>query len=514
VVPIETSVPGATQQFTAAASSTQGWLSVTPFAGTAPASLTIAANPDAVPGPGVYEGSVAITSLLTGNTLSIPVRFTLARQAIVAEPASLSFAQRQLDAIPPPQTIRLTANSAGTFTAAWASRWIRVNPTSGSTPATITVSVDPTGLPPGTSSGTILITGPANQLVIPVSLAVPEPPGPTVNPASLTFDYRLGSPAPAAQSITIGSTGGELNFTAAAVTESGVNWLSVQPASGLTGGTITATVNTAQLVPGRHSGTITVASADGSVRRTVPVAVNVSASTAAIREVLHAATLVPTPLAPGAIVRITGAGLGPAAGVSARPTAAGAIESRLADTRVLFDGVPAPLLLVAGDQITAIVPYALYGRLSARIQVEAGASFSIPIEAKVVEAAPGIFTTGSSGRGQAVAMNPDFTANSLANPAPRGSVIAVFGTGEGQTDPAGQDGRVILTDLRRPTLPVSAAIAGRSAEVTYFGSAPMQVSGVFQANIHIPEETEPGAVSLQIQVGGTTTQSGVTVAVR
>jgi uncharacterized protein (TIGR03437 family) len=37
---------------------------------------------------------------------------------------------------------------------------------------------------------------------------------------------------------------------------------------------------------------------------------------------------------------------------------------------------------------------------------------------------------------------------------------------------------------------------------------------VFQANIHIPEETEPGAVSLQIQVGGTTTQSGVTVAVR
>jgi uncharacterized protein (TIGR03437 family) len=201
-------------------------------------------------------------------------------------------------------------------------------------------------------------------------------------------------------------------------------------------------------------------------------------------------------------------------GLVARPTAAGAFESRLGDMRVLFDGVPAPLLSVRIDEIQAIVPYAIYGRASARVQVEAGASLSIPIEAKVVDAVPGLFTSGSLGRGPAAALNADFTLNSVLNPAPRGSVISVFGTGEGQTDPPGQDGRVITVDLRRPLLPVTATIGGRPAEVTYAGSTSGQVSGLFQANVRIPDDIEPGVVPIQIQVGGATTQSGVTVAVR
>jgi uncharacterized protein (TIGR03437 family) len=147
------------------------------------------------------------------------------------------------------------------------------------------------------------------------------------------------------------------------------------------------------------------------------VTVNVSAATVVLQSVLHGATLSPTPVSPGLIVTISGTGLGPTTGVAARPSAAGTIETRLADVRVLFDGVPAPLLFVRSDQINAIVPYALFGRLSARVQVEYGTSFSVPIEAKVVDAAPGIFTTGVAGRGQAAAMNSDLTSNSLANPA-------------------------------------------------------------------------------------------------
>jgi uncharacterized protein (TIGR03437 family) len=93
-------------------------------------------------------------------------------------------------------------------------------------------------------------------------------------------------------------------------------------------------------------------------------------------------------------------------------------------------------------------------------------------------------------------------------------VITVFGTGEGQTDPPGQDGRVILTDLRRPRLRVTARIGGRPAEVTYCGSAPTLVSGVFQANIRIPEDIQPGVVPLEIQVGDAVIQPGVTIVVR
>jgi uncharacterized protein (TIGR03437 family) len=229
---------------------------------------------------------------------------------------------------------------------------------------------------------------------------------------------------------------------------------------------------------------------------------------------LHGATLAPTPIAAGQIVTITGTGAGPETGVVARATPAGYFETRIGDIRVLFDGVPAPLLFVRSDQINAIVPYAIHGRFSARMQVEAGTSLSVPIELKVVDSAPGIFTTGSTGRGQAAALNADLTPNSLANPAQRGSIIAIYGTGEGQTDPAGNDGRVIITDLRRPLLPIAARIGGRPAEVTYFGSVPTLVSGIFQANITIPSDIEPGVVPIEIEAGTAKTQSGVTIVVR
>jgi uncharacterized protein (TIGR03437 family) len=514
VIRIDTSTPGATQDFTAAAISNEGWLTVAPFMGTASANVTITASADAVPGPSMYSGSVVITSLLTGDQMTIPVRFTLAQQAIMAAPTSLTFAQQQTGTKPADQTIQVSGNAPSTFTATADSTWIRISQASGSTPATLTVSVDPSGLAPGTSNGTIQITGPKNQLSIPVSLTVPEPPGPNVTPASITLTYELGNPTSPSQSISIGSTGAPVSFTAKASTDSGVDWLTVQPTSGVTNATVTAKVNTALLVPGQQSGRIAVASTDGAVQRTVPVTVNVSSSVVAVRDLLHGATLAPTPLAPGLIITITGTGLGPATGVAARPTAAGAIESSLADTHVLFDGIPAPLLYARTDQINAIVPYALYGRLSTQVQVQVGASFSLPIQAKLVDSAPGLFTIVSSGGGQAAALNSDLTVNSLANPAPRGSVISVYGTGEGQTDPPGQDGRIILTDLRRPRLPVTALVGGRPAEVTYAGSSPMQVSGAFQVNVRLPQDIEPGATSIQLQVGDAATQSGVTIAVR
>jgi uncharacterized protein (TIGR03437 family) len=500
--------------FTAAGVSPEGWLLVEPFLATTPASITIRANSAAV-APGIYEGVVLITSLLTGEQTKVPVKFTLVEQSLVTDPASLDFVQEKRGVPPAPKSLQVTGVPPIGFTVSNALSWLTVTPDRGLTPTTLLVAVEPTGLPPGVTRGSIQLNGPNGRLTIPVSLSVAEPPAPTVAPEAITFSYELGSPAPAAQSINIGSTGDMVRFTATARTESGTNWLSVAPSSGSTPATLTAAVSTAQLVPGRHAGTITVASADGSVApRSVPVTLTVTSSSVAVQGLLHGATLSATPIAPGQIVTLTGTGLGPAAGVTARPTAAGAFESRLSDIRVLFDGVPAPLLYVRNDQINAIVPYALHGRSSARVQVEAGTSFSIPIEAKVVDAVPGLFTSGAAGRGQAAALNSDFTVNSAVNPAARGSIIILFGTGEGQTDPPGQDGRVILTDLRRPRLPVAARIGGRSAEVLYFGSAPSLVSGVFQANIRIPEEAPVGLALIDVQVGGETTQSGVTIAVR
>jgi uncharacterized protein (TIGR03437 family) len=278
---------------------------------------------------------------------------------------------------------------------------------------------------------------------------------------------------------------------------------------------LVATIDITQVVPGRHSGSITLVSDDPDSRpRTVPVILTVGSSTVSAQQVLHAASLVPTAVAPGLIVTLRGAGLGPAIGVTARPSAAGAIDTRLENVRVLFDGIPAPLLFVRYDQINAIVPYSISGRVSTRVQVESGPSFSIPIELRVADVMPGILTTGGTGVGQAAALNSDLTPNTEANPATRGGVIVVYGTGEGQTDPQGQDGRIIATDLRRPLLPVTATIGGRPADVLYIGSASALVSGVFQANIRIPEDIEPGRTPIEIQIGGVATQSSVSIVVR
>ena len=225
------------------------------------------------------------------------------------------------------------------------------------------------------------LNGP-NRLTIAVSLEIPEIPAPTVAPSSVTFAHELGSPAPKSQSIAIGSnTGTTVAFSASAAVgaESGVNWLTITPTSGSTPATVTAGVNTAQLVPGQHSGSITITPTDGlTAPKTVAVTLTVSASTVVVRQLLNAATLAPTPVSPGENVTITGAGVGPAVGVVASPTAAGAIETRLADVRVLFDGVPAPLLFVRSDQINAIVPYALHGRALTSFNSKSAAAFRSP----------------------------------------------------------------------------------------------------------------------------------------
>ena len=505
----------APHEFTAAGVSPEGWLSVTPHIGVTPARLTVSADASAVRTAGTYEGSVVITSMETGQQRTVPVRLNLALQAIIAEPVSLAFEQKDRSTTPPSQSIRLDANAPSSFTVTASHPWLRVDPLRGSTPTAITVSVNPALGTPGMNRGTVKIAGPWNELSIPVTLSVLEPLGPTASPATLTFTHELGRPAPAAQPINVGSTGGPINFRVSAATQSGGNWLAVTPAAGLAPATVTASVNTSALIPGRHTGTITITSADGTApARTVAVTLNVTTSGVSVVTILHGATFAPTAIAPGQIITITGAGLGPATGVTARPTAAGAIESRLGEVRVLFDGIPAPLLFVRTDQINAIVPYALYGRLSARVQVESGMSFSLPIEAKVADVAPGLFTANSSGRGQAAALNPDLTVNTPTNPALRGSVVAVYGSGEGQTDPLGQDGRIIITDLRKPLVRAMARVGGIPADVTYFGSAPMLVSGVFQANVRIPPEVEPGSVSIELEFGGATTQSGVTISVR
>jgi len=230
--------------------------------------------------------------------------------------------------------------------------------------------------------------------------------------------------------------------------------------------------------------------------------------------VVNAASFQGGPVAPGEIVTVFGTGIGPPALAGVQLTRAGAFSSFVADTQVLFDGAASPLVYVSGGQTSAIVPYAVAGRGNTQMVVEYQGRRSPPVTLAVAAAAPALFSLNASGRGGGAILNEDSSVNTEANPAAKGSVVVLFGTGEGQTDPAGLDGKLAAGVFPRPVLPPSVRIGGLASEVSYFGAAPGLVAGVFQANVRISASAPSGNLPVVVTVGSASSQADLTVAVR
>jgi uncharacterized protein (TIGR03437 family) len=237
-------------------------------------------------------------------------------------------------------------------------------------------------------------------------------------------------------------------------------------------------------------------------------------ATAGIGHVVNAASGQPGAIAPGELISLFGFGLGPQAGISGQTSARGAVGTSLEDVGVVIGGVPAPLLYVSAGQINAIVPYEVAGQSSTQIQVLSAGSALAAAEATVAAAAPGIFSVNGRGFGQGAILDQDGSVNSASNPAARGSIISIFATGEGQTDPPGATGTIADHALPHPSLGVSVSIGGQPADLMYAGAAPGD-AGVMQINARIPESVTPGdAVAIGLTVGSYAAPSGVTVAVK
>ena len=101
---------------------------------------------------------------------------------------------------------------------------------------------------------------------------------------------------------------------------------------------------------------------------------------------------------------------------------------------------------------------------------------------------PGFFAQAGNGIGAAAALNQDNTVNSQTNPAVQGSVITLFGTGQGFIPGGPPDGNISNAALRTPSAPQ--VIMGTdfvpAANIQYSGLAPTLV-GVWQVNVLIPD---------------------------
>ena len=214
------------------------------------------------------------------------------------------------------------------------------------------------------------------------------------------------------------------------------------------------------------------------------------------------ATLVASPIAAGEIVSLFGQGIGPAGpivGVPAPQYPAAATYQypvTLGVTSVTFDGIQAPLLYVSSSQINTVVPFAAKNTTHVCVIY----FFNAPscMDAALTTASPGIFFTIPATPGSqsyAAAVNQDTTINSATNPAPRGSLIAIFATGLGPLSSTPADGTLSVgLPLLTQNLTVQIAYPSGQLHATtlstetpaWVGQAPDEIAGLSQINFVVP----------------------------
>ncbi len=161
------------------------WLVVTPQSGaltatptTSTASVTLSAAKNSLTA-GTYSSQAVITF---GNSaipqIIVPVSLTVQppAAALTVAPPSVSFSYQAGGASPSPQTLSVTNPASGTipFTVASVSdSWFSVSPPSGNTPGTLSVSVSPQSLQPGSYNGSFTLTSPGvGTTTVPVALFI------------------------------------------------------------------------------------------------------------------------------------------------------------------------------------------------------------------------------------------------------------------------------------------------------------------------------------------------------
>ena len=274
VITVGASVAG--QPFTAGASTSSGgnWLRVSASTSTTPGAITVTADPSGLPA-GIYQGSVNI-SVPSGNPTSLTVAVTFNVQAstppqLRATPSGLSFALVQ-GGLPSTRSVAVSNGGSGAVqatasaTTSTGGNWLSVSPSGGmvsaTSPLSLVVTADPSGLAPGTYSGSVSISSSNSNASVAVTLSVSGPaPNISLSEAGFTFYGVAGLGAGPSQTLTVSNTGSQaLSFNASASVVSGGPWLTVSPTSGTaSGGTnLQVTANSTNLSAGDYYGSINV----------------------------------------------------------------------------------------------------------------------------------------------------------------------------------------------------------------------------------------------------------------
>ncbi len=195
--------------------------------------------------------------------------------------------------------------------------------------------------------------------------------------------------------------------------------------------------------------------------------------------IVNAASLT-TDIAPGGVASIFGAGL---AGAS-----------------VTVNGESASILAALPFQINVQIPFDIpSGTATVAVTSVAG---SATAQVTISSGAPEIFLISSN---QAAITNQDNTLNGASNPASRGSIIVIYGTGFGAVGSSG--------GLSPVKMPVSVVLGGIQLIPAFAGLTPGAL-GLYQVNVTVPPTLPPGLLLPLYLKQGAAVGAPVSVAVQ
>jgi adhesin/invasin len=434
-------------------------------------------------------------------------------------PAIMQFVQTFGGTAPDPQTATIASlsNSQLPWSVTGSAPWLTVSPTSGTTPAEITLSVNGAGLAPGQYGALVTVADTVgDQQSIFVTFTVTGAAALVVQPSRLSFMAVIGADlhpvAVPPQQIQINSTNALAPITyrvsSQVETPAGHTWLTVSQASGSTPGSATASVDTTGLQPGVYSAVVTVTPDDTSIN---PVSVAVTLligcgaggcpSPAPVGVAVTNAASFHLGSSPGGAHTIFGSYLA----TSTQTAATLPLPTSLAGTSVLVNGIPAPLFFVSPGQINFQMPSGTAPE-SVPVVVTTSAGSSSGLKAAVTPVQPGLFVYPNL---RARALNQDLSLHTPQTPIGAGEFVVLYLTGLGPTTPAVTDGQPApVSPLAVLNGSVSATVGGVPATVHFAGLAPGFV-GLIQVNAQIPPGLSPGDQPVFVTINGSPSNAGV-----
>jgi uncharacterized protein (TIGR03437 family) len=507
------------------------WLSIDQAAGTTPAVITVRANRSGLP-VGEYIGSLDFVPP-SGKTLTMPVILDVCQvaqhpldpcipdqatpaAALKITPNSLSITVVRgsnpvvtpiLVEGPAPQTIVLHLSTKDN------GNWLSVDKTSFQTIGLVAVTAAGQNLPVGDYEGEIDADTPNRPTAkVPVLMHVVD----TAVPVTSINPSFVPAPSPDTTFTITGSgfkAGAQVRLTVSTPSVPGVDMMLPNPATLIDSNTLRV------VIPGtflQQSEILAVRVVNPGSGTSDPLMLTVGHPAPEVRSngVSNSASVQGDHVAPGELITIFGAAMGPASPATGAVGQDGALPRQVAGVRVLFDGQPAGLLYVSDTQINAVVPNSISGKTETQANVEYNGSSSPVVHMPVAAAAPGIFTAAGDGKGGLL----EITANpGVGNPGPgvgRGDIMTFYATGAGLVQNPAGDGMIAI-GANKTLLPVSVQIGGQDADVLYAGTSPGQLEGMLQVTVRVPATVQPGnTVPVDLNVGGFHSQTGATLIVK